>query len=163
MVNFLCRTICIKGRLTRWIALVLLLGCIPATATPSISANLDRNTIGVGESATLSITIHEASDASAPNLPTIPNLTLNYLGQSSQVQIINNAVSSSVTHNFEVIPATAGNYVIPSLQLQVKGKILANLFYEPSTRTSSSFTAAMERLGGSVIPINEVGIRELEN
>jgi len=35
-------------------------------------------------------------------------------------------------------------------------KILANLFYEPSTRTSSSFTAAMERLGGSVIPINEV-------
>jgi aspartate carbamoyltransferase len=38
----------------------------------------------------------------------------------------------------------------------LKGKLLANLFYEPSTRTSSSFTAAMERLGGSVIPINEV-------
>lgn len=38
----------------------------------------------------------------------------------------------------------------------LKGKILANLFYEPSTRTSSSFISAMERLGGSVIPINEV-------
>ncbi len=38
----------------------------------------------------------------------------------------------------------------------LKGKILANLFYEPSTRTSSSFTSAMERLGGSVIPINNV-------
>ena len=38
----------------------------------------------------------------------------------------------------------------------LKGKILANLFYEPSTRTSSSFFAAMERLGGSVIPINNV-------
>lgn len=38
----------------------------------------------------------------------------------------------------------------------LKGKLLANLFYEPSTRTSSSFTAAMERLGGSVIPISEV-------
>ena len=38
----------------------------------------------------------------------------------------------------------------------LRGKILANLFYEPSTRTSSSFTSAMERLGGSVIPINEV-------
>ena len=36
------------------------------------------------------------------------------------------------------------------------GKSLANLFYEPSTRTSSSFYAAMTRLGGSVIPINEV-------
>ena len=38
----------------------------------------------------------------------------------------------------------------------LKGKILTNLFYEPSTRTSSSFIAAMERLGGSVISINEV-------
>jgi aspartate carbamoyltransferase len=38
----------------------------------------------------------------------------------------------------------------------LKGKILANLFYEPSTRTSSSFMAAMERLGGQVIPISEV-------
>ena len=38
----------------------------------------------------------------------------------------------------------------------LKGKILANLFYEPSTRTSSSFMAAMERLGGAVIPISEV-------
>ncbi|MCC7360401.1 MAG: aspartate carbamoyltransferase [Anaerolineales bacterium] len=38
----------------------------------------------------------------------------------------------------------------------LKGKILVNLFYEPSTRTSSSFAAAMERLGGSVIQINDV-------
>jgi len=38
----------------------------------------------------------------------------------------------------------------------LKGKVLANLFYEPSTRTSSSFIAAIERLGGSAIPINEV-------
>ncbi|HDT13971.1 MAG TPA: aspartate carbamoyltransferase, partial [Candidatus Aminicenantes bacterium] len=38
----------------------------------------------------------------------------------------------------------------------LKGKILASIFYEPSTRTSSSFIAAMERLGGNVININEV-------
>jgi aspartate carbamoyltransferase len=38
----------------------------------------------------------------------------------------------------------------------LKGKILANLFYEPSTRTSSSFLAAMQRLGGAVIPISQV-------
>ncbi|MCB0011949.1 MAG: hypothetical protein KDE34_08610, partial [Anaerolineales bacterium] len=35
----------------------------------------------------------------------------------------------------------------------LKGRVLACLFYEPSTRTSSSFISAMERLGGSVIPI----------
>lgn len=32
-----------------------------------------------------------------------------------------------------------------------RGKILATLFYEPSTRTNFSFTAAMQRLGGSVL------------
>merc|ERR1719333_1938989 len=35
------------------------------------------------------------------------------------------------------------------------GKILATVFYEPSTRTSCSFQAAMLRLGGSVITVNE--------
>lgn len=37
----------------------------------------------------------------------------------------------------------------------LKGAVLTCLFYEPSTRTSSSFIAAMERLGGSVIPITQ--------
>ncbi len=37
----------------------------------------------------------------------------------------------------------------------LRGHVLAALFYEPSTRTSSSFISAMERLGGSVIPITQ--------
>ena len=37
----------------------------------------------------------------------------------------------------------------------LKGYTLACVFYEPSTRTSSSFIAAMARLGGKVIPITE--------
>ncbi|MEZ4768820.1 MAG: aspartate carbamoyltransferase [Caldilineales bacterium] len=37
----------------------------------------------------------------------------------------------------------------------LRGNVLTCLFYEPSTRTSASFIAAMERLGGSVIPITQ--------
>ncbi|MBN1147589.1 MAG: aspartate carbamoyltransferase [Anaerolineales bacterium] len=55
-----------------------------------------------------------------------------------------------VAHEMQEMVARVGTFDL------LKGKILANLFYEPSTRTSSSFTSAMERLGGSVIPISEV-------
>jgi aspartate carbamoyltransferase catalytic subunit len=56
----------------------------------------------------------------------------------------------AVAHEMRIMVERVGTFDL------LKGKILANLFYEPSTRTSSSFTSAMERLGGSVIPINEV-------
>lgn len=35
------------------------------------------------------------------------------------------------------------------------GKTIACVFYEPSTRTSSSFIAAMTKLGGGVVPITQ--------
>lgn len=36
----------------------------------------------------------------------------------------------------------------------LKGRVLCTLFYEPSTRTSASFDAAMQRLGGRTIAIS---------
>ncbi len=55
-----------------------------------------------------------------------------------------------VAHEMRIMVERIGTFDL------LKGKILANLFYEPSTRTASSFMAAMERLGGAVIPISEV-------
>ena len=37
----------------------------------------------------------------------------------------------------------------------LRGKVLANVFYEPSTRTMCSFDAAMKRLGGDVLSVSE--------
>jgi aspartate carbamoyltransferase len=55
-----------------------------------------------------------------------------------------------VAHEMRVMVERVGTFDL------LKGKILASIFYEPSTRTSSSFVAAMQRLGGSVINISEV-------
>ena len=41
------------------------------------------------------------------------------------------------------------------------GKIMASLFFEPSTRTRLSFETAMHRLGGSVITASDVGATSL--
>ncbi|MEK7129851.1 MAG: aspartate carbamoyltransferase [Patescibacteria group bacterium] len=38
----------------------------------------------------------------------------------------------------------------------LKGKIMTALFYEPSSRTFGSFIAAMQRLGGGIIPLQGV-------
>ncbi len=48
----------------------------------------------------------------------------------------------------EIVKAQGGMDVL-------QHKVMAALFYEPSTRTSASFIAAMERLSGSVIPITQ--------
>lgn len=43
----------------------------------------------------------------------------------------------------------------PSTLSCPQGKVMASMFYEVSTRTSSSFAAAMARLGGAVLSFSE--------
>ncbi len=44
----------------------------------------------------------------------------------------------------------------------LKGKILATLFFEPSTRTRLSFTSAMEQMGGTVIGFSSAGATSVQ-
>ena len=87
-----------------------------------------------------------------PNIPPLP--TPSFAGQDilsvSQFDRTRLEYISGVAHEMRVLVERFGGADL------LQGKILANLFYEPSTRTSSSFMAAMMRLGGQVIPINNV-------
>ena len=51
-----------------------------------------------------------------------------------------------------LLPVARGEVYLPLLQ----GKILGNLFFEPSTRTRMSFETAMKRLGGDVVNLGDV-------
>lgn len=47
----------------------------------------------------------------------------------------------------KLLPAAKGDVYLPLLE----GKLLGNMFFEPSTRTRMSFETAMKRLGGNVV------------
>lgn len=96
----------------------------------------------------------ENQHSQSPHLPFGDQRTAPWYGESilSVKQFDKEALTYifEVAHEMRTMVERVGAFDL------LKGKILTNLFYEPSTRTASSFTAAMERLGGSVIPINEV-------
>lgn len=55
-----------------------------------------------------------------------------------------------IAQDMRSIVARVGHYDL------LRGKVMAALFYEPSTRTSCSFQAAMQRLGGTCLAIQDV-------
>jgi len=105
---------------------LLALFCVVVIASrvgaATFTAALDRDTITLGESASLSLAFGEGQPQNPPSPPPIANLQITYIGPSSQFSVINGQVSSSVTYNFTVTPRQAGNYTIPAMTVDVGGE-----------------------------------------
>jgi len=66
--------------------------------------------------------------------------------------LTNEEILSILDDAERMLPIARGEIHLPILA----GKVLANLFFEPSTRTRMSFETAMKRLGGSVLNLGDV-------
>ena len=64
----------------------------------------------------------------------------------------NEEIVSALEDARRLLPVARGEVYLPLL----RGRILGNLFFEPSTRTRMSFETAMKRLGGDVVNLGDV-------
>jgi hypothetical protein len=106
--------------LVHWILLIF-----NATAA-TFTASLDRDTIALGEGATLSLTFDGGSPDTVPVPPGNPNLQVTGTGTSSEFRLSNGQSSSAVTHTFRLTPRQPGEYTIPALTADVGGQKLTS-------------------------------------
>jgi len=76
------------------------------------------------------------------------------MGDLITMDDLNNKEIENLLDNAErLLPVAKGDVHLPLLE----GKVLANMFFENSTRTRMSFESAMKRLGGSVLNFSSAG------
>jgi hypothetical protein len=108
------------------IGLVQLVFQLSSAAAATFTASLDRDTITLGESATLSLSFEGATPDNVPLPPVNPNLQITEAGTSTQFKFINGQSSSGLTHSFRLTPRQAGDYTIPALTVDVGGEKLTS-------------------------------------
>jgi len=87
----------------------------------TVSAQLDRASVAVGQAAVLDVTIKGDSNAQV-NMPEIDGLLIKNRGQSTNVQFGNGKMISSLTKRYIVIPDKEGDYKIAPITIEIQGK-----------------------------------------
>jgi hypothetical protein len=113
---------------TYWSGMVLAVLCLGGVRlnAATFTASLDRDTIALGESATLSLTFEDGSPRNVPMPSNVAGLQIAYVGPSSQFSYINGETKSTVTYNFTLTPRQAGDFTIPPLATDVGGQRLSS-------------------------------------
>ena len=92
----------------------------------TFTASLDRDTIALGETATLTLRFEGGQPKLISSLPAIPNLQIDDRGSSQSINIVNAQMSSSISETYELTPTRPGEYSIPALKAEVGGQMLTN-------------------------------------
>jgi hypothetical protein len=109
-----------------WFVLLASALLTSASLAASFTASLDRDTLTLGEQATLSLKFDGVQPQDAPGIPNIAGLQFQYVGPSSSFSFINGQTSSSITYNYIVMAQHEGAFTIPGMRASVGGQQLAS-------------------------------------
>jgi BatD DUF11 like domain len=92
-----------------------------AAGAANFTASLDRDTIAMGETATLTMTFEGGQPGSVPT-PEVPGLDFASTGNSSSFSWSNGQMTSDVTVTFSITPEHPGEYMIPAMTAVIAGQ-----------------------------------------
>src|SRR6185437_7461528 len=132
----------------------------------TFTATLDRDTIGVSESATLSLRFDGGIPAEVPTIPAVSGLSVTGNGQSSQFNFVNGRSSSVVSYNYLVRAAQPGQYTIPAISASVDGKTVTSQPLKLNVLKNGEATPESAVIGKNaflklVVPKNEAYLGEV--
>jgi len=113
----------------------------------SFTASLDRDTIALGEQATLTLRFDGDAPPKPPQLAEIPGLKSGYVGNQSMNLNINGVASSIVTYTYVVTPAKSGEFTIPVVASDANGNSISATPLKLTVTTVSAPTAAAVNSG----------------
>jgi hypothetical protein len=84
----------------------------------AVTARLDRDTIMVGDSATLEVQVQNAKPTAQPVFQAPQNVTIEYQGYGQSTSIVNGNATFSFNLGFRVSATQPGTYIIPATIVQ---------------------------------------------
>jgi len=90
----------------------------------TFSASLDRNAMRVGEQVVLTLRFDGGQPSGQPRLPDVPNLQIQFAGQSQQISFVNGQRTASFLLNYVVSPTAPGDFTIPAFNVPAGGAML---------------------------------------
>jgi tetratricopeptide (TPR) repeat protein len=97
-----------------------------AFAAPNFTASLDRETVSLGETVTLSLTYEGGSPRNQPTAPAIPDVEYGSTATSQNITIVNGQPTTKSTYTFELKPLKVGEFTIPAIQSDLDGRPIAS-------------------------------------
>lgn len=151
------------------LTMLLLVALLPGAAgAASFTASLDRDSMMLGEQATLSLKFEGVQPQDAPGMPNIAGLQFQYVGPSSSFSFINGQTTSSVTYNYLVTAQRAGDFTIPAMRADIGSQQLASAPLKLTVTTANAPSAAAVNSGSEIaflkfnFPKNKIYVGEAE-
>ncbi|HBO97171.1 MAG TPA: hypothetical protein DD648_03960 [Candidatus Omnitrophica bacterium] len=117
------------------------LACVNVGAQDvQFTAEVDQNTIALGTSAQLTLTVTGTQDVADIPAPSVDGLDIRYLGPSTQISIVNGRYSSRKSWMYSVMPLKTGRFTIPALSIHVNGRAYATEAVEIEVTDASGTT-----------------------